>query len=536
MEANISLYHAIVETKNKYPNNNALLFMGKYVNYQEMIDKIDLVANGFYSLGLKKGDVVTMALPNVFEAVYAFYATIKLGVIGHMVHPVTPVNQMKKFMKETNSRILLVMDTFFDHYKSLLTEGIKIILVSPVLEFGFVKKIGYRILNNKKLRNIKYNDSVLSFKKLYKTSPKAQAAEIDSKTTATYLHSGGTSGQPKTIELSHYAINYLAGLTSYVMDCNEFSNKHMLAVLPMFHGFGLCMGIHGMLLFGGVNTLMPKFNVDEAVNLIKSNQINYVIGVPSLFEAFLRHPDFSNPLIKNLDQAYVGGDYVALDLKKRFDKAMEKVGSKARLLEGYGLTEVVTVCSVNTLKEHNQKSVGKPLPGIKVAIVNHDTLEFLPANKDGEIVVSGPTVMNGYLNDSEATKATIFNKDNTQWVFTGDLGYIDDLGYVHFKQRLKRIIKVLGIPVLPAEIENLMMSYESVSEVAAIGIHDDLKGNMVKLFIVWEPTKEKLKEEEIREIIKSELGPYAVPKMIVELEELPKTAIGKTDILTLEKM
>ncbi len=536
MQANISLYHAVLETKKQFPDRNALLFMGKYVTYQELIEKIDKVANGFHAMGLGKGDVVTMALPNVFEAVYAFYATNKLGIIGHMVHPVTPVVQMKKFMKETNSKVLLVMDTFFEHYKSLLVEGIKIILVSPVLDFGFVKKIGYSLLNFKKLRNIKYSESVLNFKTLYKEKPRTQAAEIDPLATATYLHSGGTSGQPKTIELSHYSINYLAGLTSYVMGCEDFANKHMLAVLPMFHGFGLCMGIHGMLRFGGVNTLMPKFEADKAVNLIKANQINYVIGVPSLFEALLRHPDFSHPLIKNLDQAYVGGDYVAIDLKNRFDKAMETVGSNARLLEGYGLTEVVTVCSVNTLKDHVQKSVGKALPGIKMAIVNHETKEFLPANSDGEIVVSGPTVMNGYLNDPEATKATIFKKGKTKWVFTGDLGFIDEAGYVHFKQRLKRIIKVSGIPVLPAEIENLLMSLESVSEVAAIGVEDELKGNMVKLFIVWNQNKAKISDEKIKDIIKRNLGAYAVPKDIVELKELPKTAIGKTDVLKLEKM
>jgi len=535
MESNFSLYQAVLETAKKHPQNNALLFMGKYLNYQSLINKIDLVANGINKLGLKTNDVITMALPNVFEAIISFYAVNKLGIISHMVHPVTPVLQMRKFMATTKSKVLIIMDSFFNHYQELLKDGIKFILVTPVDEFSFIKKVGYRLINHKKLGNIPYGSNVMKFKSLYSHNL-AQEAKTDPKATSTYLHSGGTSGDPKTIELSNYAINYLASKVPFVMEKDDLTNKHMLGVLPMFHGFGLCMGIHGILKFAGVTTLMPKFNSDETIKLIKNNQVNYIIGVPSLFEALLKNPEFSHPDIKNVDQAFVGGDYVALDLKKRFDQAMEKVGSNAKLLEGYGLTEVVTVSAVNTIKNHNQSSVGKPLPGIDMAIVDVETKEFLPSNQNGIIVISGPTMMNGYLNDKEATSNSTLLKDNKKWILTGDLGFIDESGYVHFKQRLKRIIKVSGIPVLPAEIENLLMSYEAISEVAAIGVPDEEKGNMVKLFIVWNDNSQKIDDFKIREIIKLNLGSYAVPKEIVELKQLPKTEIGKVNVIELEKM
>jgi long-chain acyl-CoA synthetase len=293
MEANLSLYQAVKQTANKFPDNNALLFMGKYVTYTELIEKINQLAAGINELGIKKNDVITMALPNVFEAIYSFYAVNKLGIIAHMVHPVTPVKQMLKFMETTKSKILIILDTFYENYEPLLKEGVKLYLVTPVDSFGFVKKIGYKLLNRKRLKNIEYTDNVLPFNDLYLEKTVSEI-DKDPMETATYLHSGGTSGEPKTIELSSFAINYLANTTSYIMDRDDFKNKHMLAVLPMFHGFGLCMGVHAMLKFGGVDTLMPKFNPQETIKLIKKNQVNYVIGVPSLFEALLRQPEVSN--------------------------------------------------------------------------------------------------------------------------------------------------------------------------------------------------------------------------------------------------
>jgi acyl-coenzyme A synthetase/AMP-(fatty) acid ligase len=194
------------------------------------------------------------------------------------------------------------------------------------------------------------------------------------------------------------------------------------------------------------------------------------------------------------------------------------------------------VCSVNTIKHQKYNTVGKPLPGIDISIVDVETKEFLKENQDGIIAVSGPTMMNGYLNDEQATKETIILRDNKKWVLTGDYGNIDEEGYVHFKQRLKRIIKVSGMPVLPAEIENLLMNQEYISEVAAIGAPDKDKGFVVKLFVVWESNTNPVNFDEIKQLIKENLGSYAVPREIIILDELPKTTIGKTNVIELEKM
>ncbi|MBN2504600.1 MAG: acyl--CoA ligase [Bacilli bacterium] len=536
--ANSSLYQSIKNAALKYPNNNALLFMGKYVDYTTFVRKIDKIASGLANLGVKQGSVVSMAMPNIFEAIYAFYAVNKLGAIAHMVHPLTPVKQMERFMAKSQSKILIIIDTFYQHYSDLLeNKDITMILASPVQTFGIVKKLGYKVINRTKLSSIdRNNPQLMNFAKLYSNDFSMEPETSNPKDTCVYLHSGGTSGDPKTIELSSFAINSLALKLPFIIKAKSYTNKHMLGVLPMFHGFGLCMGIHAILLQGGVATLMPKFDAKTAVKLIKKNQINYVIGVPSLFESLLAQPDFAGEHLKNLDQAYIGGDYVATDLHERFNKTMEDNHSQARLLEGYGLTEVVTVCSVNTLSEYKLGTVGRPMPDIDIMIVDVNTREPLPAASPGEIAVSGDTMMNGYLYDEKATKATfLVDSSNKKWVLTGDYGFIDSDGYLHFKQRLKRIVKVLGIPVMPSEIENLMMSLKEVKEVAAIGVPDKAKGFAMKLYLALDKSVPRQYDDEgIKDLIKKEISVYAVPKEICYREALPKTTIGKIDVRKLE--
>jgi len=538
MNANQSLYEIIASRADKNPNAIALQFMGKRINYQDLIRNIDMTAFGIHQLGIHKNDVITICMPNVFEVIYSFYAAMKLGVVCHMVHPLTPVNQLRSQMQQTQSKLLIVVDTFFDTYHLLTKElGVPFILVTPVDSFGVVKKIGYKVINRKRLSNIKFDKSVIPFSNLLKNKGLIDTAKVDPMNSAVYLHSGGTSGTPKTIELSHFSINSLANQTEYVLDEHDFENRHMLAVLPMFHGFGLCMGVHAMLVFGGVDTLMPKFDANQTIKLIKKNQINYLIGVPTLFEALLNNPDFSGEHLKNLKQAFVGGDYVSPSLKERFNRVMSENGSHAQLLEGYGLTEVVTVCAVNTIFEQKLGTVGKPLPGIDIKIVDLETREILPVNTPGEIAVFGPTRMIGYLHDDLATSQTFKTIDDKIYVLTGDYGALDEEGYVVFKQRLKRIIKVSGMPVLPSEIETLVSALPGISEVAAVGVKDQERGNMIKLFITLKPgTEKQISDDEIKLKIKSELSIYAVPKSIIYLDKMPKTIIGKIDTKVLETL
>ena len=538
MNPNHSLYDIVATTASLHPENDALFFMGKAVKYPELVARIDTAAAGFEGAGIGAEDVVTVCMPNVFETIYAFYALSKLGAIAHMVHPLTPIAQMRGYMKHADSKMLVILDTMYHTYAPLVDElGVKLVLCSPVSTFSGIKPFAYRLINRKKLKGIAYGERILPFSAFAVGRPAAKTARTDPHAAAVYLHSGGTGGQPKTIELSAFAINTLAFQAQFVMEEPDFNGRHMLAVLPMFHGFGLCMGIHAMLAFGGTDTLMPKFKADETIELIKRNRVNYVIGVPTLFESLLNHPKFQGSHLVHLRRAYVGGDFVATKLKEDFSRVAKAWGSTAELLEGYGLTEMVTVLAVNTPSDRKPDSVGHPLPGIAVKILDVANQSEVPMGVCGEIAVAGDTMMNGYLHDPGATAQTIIELKDGKFLRTGDYGYLDVDGHIHFKQRLKRIVKVSGMPVMPSEIETLVTGMPEILEAAAIGVPDAERGNMIRLFITVKPDhRPGPGDEEIKKRIREHLSVYSIPKQIVRIEKMPRTVVGKIDTNALAKM
>jgi long-chain acyl-CoA synthetase len=530
------MYQLVKDSALATPKRIALRFSGIGLTYEQLHDQIDRAAAGLEQEGFVAGDVLTLCLPNVPDAVFLFYAANKLGIKVHLVHPLTPIKPMRTFLDETGSKTLFVVDTFQKTYEPLLADWSgRLVLVRPTRLLSKFKQLAYKLIHRKRLSPFADPKRTFFADRLFETSRETRTIE-DANSPMVLLHSGGTSGQPKTIELSSGAINALAMRTDHILSESTYENMHMLSVLPMFHGFGLCMGIHAMLVVGGVDHLMPKFQADQAVKMIQKNQLHFLIGVPSLFHALLNHPQFAGPHLRYLRQAYVGGDFVAPSLKERFNAVMKQYGSQARLLEGYGLTEVVTVCAVNTLKDEKAGTVGRPLPGLDIQVVDVETRAFLNQGEAGELVVRGDTMMNGYMGEVAATgSAFLFDSEHRKWVLTGDFGLLDEEGYVVFKQRLKRIVKVSGMPVMPSEIETIAMAFENIKECAAVGVPHPEKGNIIRLFVSLRDPQIPLKEDRLTTTIKSQISVYAVPGDIVILDELPKTIVGKIDALALSK-
>jgi long-chain acyl-CoA synthetase len=426
--------------------------------------------------------------------------------------------------------LLFCLDTSFDEFRSFEKIGITVIPCNPVAEHGKILRLMYGIKNFKKLKNkfrAKHND-----KYFLKHLP-TKATEDNIFSDAVYLHSGGTTGEPKIVALSSFALNSLANIYPWFLDTENIKDCHMLAALPMFHGYGLCMGIHILLSNGGVSTLMPKFSVKETIKYIKKNQMHFIIGVPALYESLLRNDKFKGPHLKNLTTAWVGGDFVSKSLLTRFNQVMIENDSKCRLFEGYGLTETVTVATVNTHRYNKENSVGKILPNVKAKTIDLKTGKNLGFNKDGEICLSGETLMNGYRFSDDA--GFVVEKDGTKWIKTGDFGSIDKDNFIFYKQRLKRIVVVSGVNVFPRDIENIVSSFPEVYECAAVGVDDLKRDHMIKLFIVLNENYEgDTIDDRINKIIKEELGVYALPKEIVYLEKMPKTMIGKIDVTKLK--
>ena len=527
MKKNISLYEGIKIQSNKTPDNQALYYKGLTIKYKKLLESVNKLASGLDSLGVKKEDVVTICLPNFPFSVYLMYALNQNGNIINFAHPLLTLKQMTEIICETKSNYLFCLDSKYGEYLPLKKNGLTIIPVCPVSELSPLIKLAYKFKSRKKTKDNR--SAKIAGQDLLKFLPKEEFVHMD-KEDQIYLHSGGTTSKSKTIALSSYALNSLAENTKYILELDDVSNKYMYSLLPMFHGFGLCMGIHSCLFTGGVDNLMPKFNVNETVKYIKANKLNFLIGIPPIYEALLSHKDFHGDMLKNLYVAYVGADFVSKDLLKRFNTRMEEANSKCRLFEGYGLTETVTVITVNTFKYNREGSVGRSLPCCKLQIRDLENTKSLPSNVAGEVYCSGDTLMNGYrFSDNDA-----FYLDDKKvlWVKTGDMGYLDSDGYLFFKQRLKRIIKVSGITVFPTEIEYHLTDLPFIFKAVAKGVPDLKRGSMVKLFVILTKDKSLIPnnyEEIIRKTIKDNNGVYAEPREIVYMESFPETVVGKVD-------
>lgn len=529
-----SLYQAVLESASKYPNRVALRYFGHAYRYKFLLKRINQFAAKLIELGVKKDEPVTICLPNIPDAVYLLYAVNQIGAIANIVHPLFTFEQMKETLEKTHSKIAFVLDTTYKTFLPLeKSEGVTFYACSPAQEFTLLAQKIYAHKNRAKL--VTNPKTTASFRK---TKP---YKEYDTrfKDDAIYLHSGGTSGDPKTIALSNFAINSVSTTTFWILNVDNVKNWGILSVLPMFHGFGLCKGIHSMLAHGGCDVLMPKFSRKDCVKYIRKNQMHVLLGVPVLYEALLSKRNFRGRKLRHLNIAFVGGDYVSPALTERFNIRMEKAKSICRLREGYGLTEVVNVCTVNTHRYHKPGTVGKLLPNVN-AVVLDEQGEEVGFNQEGEICIGGDTMMNGYRFSKEADaneKVFYLAKDGKKYVRTGDFGSVDEERFLTFKTRLKRIVKVNGIPVFPSMIEDCATSFNFVYETCAIGVEDAKHGHIIKLYVMlsktYKGTKEEAEEKLIERIV-SRLGVFSKPKVIIFLDKMPHTAIGKIDYKVLK--
>ena len=530
-----SIYEAILSTRNKVPNDYALRYFNKPFTYKKLLKRVNQFAYALNELGIKKDEVVTICLPNIPDAVYLLYAVNQIGAIANIVHPLFTYEQMSENLDLVKSKLLFCLDTNYSMFAPLMSKGVVIYTCSPTSELSLIKKIAYKHKNKDKLLISSLNKAESFYKK-----PLLTTYDTRYKNDAFYLHSGGTSGKAKTIALSSYALNAVVTNSYWITSLNSFRKMGILAVLPMFHGFGLCMGIHAFLAHGGCDVLMPKFSRYQAVNYIRRNQLHILLGVPVLYEALLSKNNFRGRKLRHLNVAFVGGDYVSPALMERFNIRMEKAHSICRLREGYGLTEVVNVCSVNTHAHHKAGTVGILLPNVKGIIIDPDTLKVLPSHQEGEICIGGETIMNGYRfnDDNDINKKTFFVDENgDKYIRTGDFGTIDEDRFIIFKTRIKRIVKVNGVPVFPSMIEDCATSFNFVYETCAIGVEDQKHGHIVKLYVMLSKTYKGSKEEartKINDRIVSRLGIYSKPKEIIFLDKMPHTVVGKIDYKQLQ--
>lgn len=534
-----TMYQAYKEAALDFPHGTAVFYQGKKITFRRFLKKIDAMAATFqYHLGIKKGDVVLLSQPNIPDVLIIFYALNKIGAITNFVHPFTPYNQIVAIYQKTHS----VMAFLFEQRVAKEVEAYRQFAdhcyVTRVEDhLPLFKKVVYHFMNKKirkKLgKDIKFN----GFKYVYKL-PKVHKKSSEENNlkdqTAVLLHSGSTTGSPKTICISNNAFNFISYHACEFVCCTpkQIRGTMMLTILPSFHGFGLCMAMHAPLINRFGVGLLPKFSVDDTLKVMRHNKMSVICGIPKVYEALVNDKRFvKSRRLRYFRVGFCGGDSMNISLKKRWDEALKANEHRGQVFEGYGLTEAISVNSVNTYDHNKPGSIGYPASGIKFKIIDEKGHTLKPGEL-GEICIYSPAAMVGYFEDEKATKAT-FTDDG--YLKTGDIGYIDEDGFIFFKQRKKRVIKVSGVGVFPSEIEQLVESVPGVEAVCAIRIPDPKLVNAVKLFVVAKYYDEQGMRQAIMEKCQKYLIRWSVPKEIEFVDELPYTLLGKVDFVKMQK-
>ena len=538
-----TMYQMVEKMSKTYPDEIAYEFYGKKVKYKDFVQRIDRCARAFVAMGIKPGDAVTLCMPNIPQALECFYAVNRIGAVANMVHPLSAKNEITFYLNISESKAVVTVDMFFENVKAAIAEtGRDILAVVTRMQDELPAPLGLAFIFKKGMEYLKYpdiNNSIL-YKNFIKKGANAALPDIrfEKYRTAVILYSGGTSGTPKGICLTDLNFNACAMQAREAIGM-EFKNGYkMLSCMPMFHGFGLGMNIHTVLIHGATCVLMPTFNKQSYAKALIKKRPNFIAGVPTIFEALLHIDELKGQDLSFLSGMFCGGDSLSVELKKSIDKFLKEHNANIQVREGYGLTECVTASCLTPRDEYRERSIGIPFPDTYYQIVTPGTDDVLLPGQEGEIILRGPTVMTGYLKNPEETANTLRKlSDGNIWLYTGDLGYMDEDGYVYFRQRIKRMIITNGYNVYPSQIENILDGMDEISYSCVIGVKDPRRMQRVRAYVV--PVDGVKESEELKEKILAELrqhvAAYAMPKEIIFRDELPKTLVGKVAYRLLEE-
>lgn len=536
-----TMFEAVQKIAEEYPNNIAFDFMGKSTTYKTMVEEIRKCAKSLRTIGVRENDKVTVAMPNCPQAIYMFYAINLVGGVANMIHPLSAEKEIEFYLNESESVTAVTLDQFYNKFERVRqnTKVVNIVIASVKDELSKPIKAGYMLTEGRKIQKIPQDAPIIrwhDFMKMGRYCFYNYEVKRKKDDAAVILYSGGTTGTTKGIVLTNYNFNALGQQVIASNPMFRIGDK-MLAAMPLFHGFGLGVCIHTMLSQGGRCILVPRFTAKSYAKLITKYKCNFIAGVPTLYEALLRLPVMEKADLSCLKGVFSGGDSLSVELKKKLDKFLYDHNSTIQVREGYGMTETVTACCLTPPLMFKKGSIGVPFPDTFIKIVKPGTEEEVPYGEEGEILLSGPTVMKEYMNHPDETKDTLRkNSDGLTWVYSGDLGSMDNEGFVYFHGRAKRMIISSGYNIYPGQIENILDAHELVQMSCVIGVPDAYRMQKVKAFVKLAsgvmPSDETKKI--IMEYCKKNIAKYALPYDIEFREDMPKTLVGKVAYRQLE--
>ncbi|MBR3246737.1 acyl--CoA ligase [Candidatus Saccharibacteria bacterium] len=535
------LYDAVYESSCKWPHNIAIEYFDNQITYKDLIKRINKVAASLKAIGVEKGDRITICMPNTPEAVYMFYAINEIGAVANMIHPLSSEKEIEEYVNQAGSKLMLCVDIAYPKVEAIIkgTKLEQVVVVSPTRSMDLIVRAVYKLTKGRK-NHINKSQHIITWDKFLSKASRYIGnphARVNAKDDAVIMYSGGTTGKPKGIILSNLNFNAQALGAKYLVPELFKPDYSFMAFLPNFHAFGLGCCIHMPLYFGARTFLIPQFNPKKFKSYIKKYKVDILVGVPTVFE-YLTKIKFKKDDLKNVKYVVSGGDMISMSSKEQINDFLKAHGSKALIENGYGLTEASGgfIFSPRSIAKEPD-SIGYPIPDNEVLIMDIKTKKEAKLGEDGEILVRGLSVMKGYLNDPTETAKAFIKIGNKKYLRTGDIGYADERGVIHFRSRLKRMIVSNGYNIYPAGIEDVTLKCKDVAAAAVIGKEDKLRGEKVVVFVVpREEASERTIRKELGAIYKKYLARYETPREIRFIAELPKTKLAKVDFKKLESM
>lgn len=528
-----SMYDLVRRSALKHPANIAYTYFGNKVTYKSFLIKIDTASRAFISIGVKKGDVVSIIMPNTPEAIICFYALNRIGAVCNMIHPLSSEEEFKYDINLTNSKYVIVCDLAYKKLSNIRNDiNVFKIIYLPISEsMDTITKIGYMITKGR--NNIKINDEdvimyskFLSNGKSYKEVIKDNGIGSD---TAVILHSGGTTGKPKGIVLTNMNFNSLVISELEINKCLG-SGVSILAIMPIFHGFGLGCTFHATMSSGGTAIILPSVNPKKFDETLLKYKPNILACVPSVLEGLTKSKKLKEADLSFIKCIICGGDMLGGELQSRIDKFLSDHGSDTHVRTAYGMTECTAGVTMMPKEEVRNDSIGIPCPDMFIKICEIGTTRECLSGEIGEICISGPTVMKEYINEKEETDNILKkHRDGKVWLHSGDVGYMDSDGFVYFKSRAKRMIVSSGYNIYPGQIEQIILKHPYVEACSVVGVPHPYKKEVVKAYIVLKNglvLNSEIKKS-IKEYCEKNIAAYALPYAYGYRKELPKTKLGK---------
>ena len=537
-----TIYEYLMRNNKEFPKDIAILYLGRKITYRELFQKIDETAAAFAALGVKPGEIVTVALPSIPEALYVVYALNKLGAVANMIHPLAGEQEMVNYLNEVESRVAVLYEGSYAIVKSRLQETA--VERAVVVSAGESLPLGIRQLFFLKSPRAKLpaGAGLQSWPAFIRggRSVAVTAFAKDPQTLALISHTGGTTGEPKGVMCSDRNINSLC----YQIVCNFNYTREggSLVVLPPFINYSLVEAMMAMLAIGYQLILIPSYQPKRFAQYVMKYRPTVVLSIPPYWKALL---DCSKPDKLDLscfEHIYYGGEGMTEEMERKINEFLLKHGSKSEICKGLGSTELVAAATQSMPEVNPIGSVGIPLVCTNCKIVEPDTEKELTYGQIGEICFAGPTLMLGYYNKPEATDAIIrYDGDGQRWLHTGDLGYLGEDGVLYVTGRIKRILMTKGrdgniTKIFPDRIEKTVSEHGAVAVCCAIGVPDEIRINYPVVFVVCkaEAGEQEQITEQILALCRKELPDYMVPEAVIYRDDLPRTPRGKIDYRALE--